>query len=262
MSAFLDEMATASRRRLAGIARDDLAVAGPPRALVGFGEGFDLIAEIKPRSPSEGRLGSDDPGARAAAYERGGAAVISVLTEPSRFEGSLDLLAEVRAAVAVPVLCKDFLVDPAQIAEARSAGADGVLLIVRMLDDAMLGAMLETAADLGMFALVEAFDRADLQRASRRLDSPAVRLAGVNARDLDTLEVDPGAHARLAPDLPAEAPVVAESAIRGPGDIEAVARLGYRGALVGSALMRSDDPEAMVAAMVEAGRRAVEPVTR
>ena len=212
---------------------------------------FDVIAEIKNRSPAEGELTARgvDRVDRAQQYVEGGAAAISVLTEPSRFDGSLEHLAEVAAAVpGTPVMRKDFLVDPVQILEARSAGASGVLLIAAMLDDRALRSMLDCSAEHGLFVLLESFDEEDLARSSKLLDNPADHeradagqlLFGVNTRNLRTLHVDPERLAKLAPALPAGR-CVAESGLHTEADAAAVADLGYRLALVGTALMRSED---------------------
>lgn len=228
--------------------------------------GFDLVAEIKRHSPAEGALQADtDVGARAAAYAGAGAAAVSVLTEPTRFGGSLGDLAAAASALAplgVPAMRKDFLVDPRQVLEARAAGAGGVLLIVAMLDDAALGEMLAAAREQGLFVLLEAFDEPDLERAAALLaggatpgDAPV--LVGVNTRDLRTLAVDPERLARLAPHLPAGIAAVAESGLHTPADAAAAAALGYRLALVGTALMRAADPERLAADMLAAGRRTV-----
>lgn len=262
MSDFLQTMAASSAERA--------STAGPftaadfdstvvPLAL----SDFDIIAEIKDRSPAEGDLaqGDSNRSARAQEYARGGAAAISVLTEPGHFSGSLEHLAEVVAAVPdTPIMCKDFLVEPVQIQEARSRGASGVLLIATMLSDARLRSMLDCAADLKMFVLLESFDGDDLARASRLLDNSADQrwaasgqlLFGVNTRDLRTLHVDPDRLRTLAPSLPA-ARCVAESGLHHADDAGVVAELGYRLALVGTALMRSEDPGSLVAAMRSAG---------
>jgi indole-3-glycerol phosphate synthase len=195
-------------------------------------------------------------------YAAGGAAAISVLTEPSRFAGSLQHLGDVVAAVpGTPVMRKDFLVDPVQVLEARHAGASGVLLIVTMLGDRTLSAMLDCAAEFGMFVLLEAFGCDDVARMTRLLDTAARRdsaergrlLFGVNARDLRTLAVDPGRLAALAAALP-DGRRVAESGLQDSTDAARVAALGYSLALVGTALMRSDDPAGLVRAMRDAGR--------
>ena len=175
--------------------------------------------------------------------------------------GAALALEEVAAAVpGTPVMRKDFLVDPVQILEARSAGASGVLLIAAMLDDTALRSMLDCATEHGLFVLLESFDEEDLARSSKLLDNPADReraesgqlLFGVNTRILRTLHVDPERMARLAPALPAGR-CVAESGLRTEADAATVADLGYRLALVGTALMRSEDPAGLVAAMRDAG---------
>lgn len=262
MSDFLQTMAGLSAERAAAtgnIRESDLDRPVVPLRL----ESFDIIAEIKNRSPAEGQLAADttNRGQRARQYATGGAAAISVLTEPSRFDGNLEHLEEVVAAVPdTPVMRKDFLVDPVQVLEARKAGASGILLIATMLDDRQLRSMLDCAADHGLFVLLEAFDEADLERAARLLENTADQqraadgqlLFGVNTRDLRTLHVDPDRLQKLAPALPAGR-CVAESGLHTAEDAAAAARLGYRLALVGTALMRSDDPATLVEAMRLAG---------
>lgn len=219
---------------------------------------FDVIAEIKERSPAEGDLSCVglDRGARARAYATGGAAAISVLTEPTRFDGELAHLEEVATAVPdTPVMRKDFLVDPVQVLEARAAGASGVLLITTMLDDSALRSMLDCAFEHGMFVLLESFDEDDLARSARFLDLDGELLIGVNTRNLRTLDVDSNRLQRLSPLLP-DAPCVAESGLRDSADAARVAGWGYTMALVGTALMRSDDPAALIAAMRGAGAAA------
>lgn len=227
-------------------------------------DGFDLVAEIKRNSPAEGALSLDtDVAQRATEYAAAGAAAISVLTEPARFGGSLEDLGCAAAAAAhrqVPVMRKDFLVDPWQVLEAREAGAGGVLLIVAMLTEDRLDELLAAAAEQGLFVLLEAFDEADLERAANRVaghraDVPL--LVGVNSRDLRTLAVDPARLARLAPCLPAGVPAVAESGLHSAADAAAAASLGYGVALVGTALMRAKAPLKLAAAMIAAGRQAL-----
>ena len=221
---------------------------------------FELIAEVKRHSPAEGALGGDtDVAGRATGYAAAGAAAVSVLTEPARFGGSLEDLATAAGALrgaGIPAMRKDFLVDPWQVLEARAAGAGGVLLIVAMLDDGVLREMLAAAREHALFVLLEAFDEADLERAAplARGAQDAPVLVGVNSRDLRTLAVDPERLARLAPELPAGEPAVAESGLHTPDDAAAVAALGYRLALVGTALMRAEDPGALAGAMLAAGR--------
>ena len=262
MSDFLQQMATLSAQRAAAAGSVRAGDLDKPLVPLRLG-GFDIIAEIKGRSPAEGALAVTgfDRVSRAQAYVRGGAAAISVLTEPSRFDGALEHLEEVAAAVPdTPVMRKDFLVEPLQVLEARKAGASGVLLITAMLTDEKLRAMLDAAYDLGMFVLLEAFDDNDLARSNTLLANAADRhraaagqlLVGVNTRNLRTLEVDSARLERLAPLLP-DAPCVAESGLKTADDAAAVAGWGYRMALVGSALMRSEDPAALVADMRAAG---------
>jgi len=225
---------------------------------------FDVIAEIKDRSPAEGGLATQESNRteRAQQYAQGGATAISVLTEPSRFSGSLEHLEEVAAAVpGTPVMRKDFLVAPIQILEARQAGASGVLLIATMLDDDKLRRMLDCAWENGMFVLLESFDSNDLARSNRLLDNEVDRkkaddsqlLLGVNTRNLRTLEVDSDRLEKLALELPL-ASCVAESGLHTAEDAARVAGLGYTLALVGTALMRSDDPADLVRQMRAAGR--------
>jgi len=264
MSDFLQTMATGSRARAAEAPQFSSQDFDKPLVPLTLGA-FDVIAEIKQRSPAEGELVSGQPGAglaaRARAYAAGGAAAISVLTEPSRFDGELAHLEEVAAAVpGTPVMRKDFLVDPVQVLEARKAGASGVLLIAAMLPDKELRAMLDCAWEHGMFVLLESFDNNDLLRSSRLLEVPAEAeraasgqlLIGVNTRNLRTLEVDAARLEKLAPSLPA-AKCVAESGLASAADAGRVAAWGYSLALVGTALMRSDDPAGLIAAMRKAG---------
>jgi indole-3-glycerol phosphate synthase len=212
--------------------------------------GVSVIAEVKRSSPSAGNLANiDDPAQLARDYEAGGAAVISVLTEQRRFNGSLDDLRVVRASVDVPVLRKDFVVSPYQIWEARAAGADMVLLIVAALEQNVLIALLERTESLGMAALVEVHDD---EEAARAVDAGA-RIIGVNARNLKTLEVDRDTFARVAPALPETSIKIAESGVRGPHDLLAVAAAGADAVLVGEGLVKQDNPRQAVADLVAAG---------
>lgn len=263
MTDFLDNMATlsAARAAAASVTEAEVAAAAPVVPLVL--RQFDVIAEIKGQSPAEGVLATagHDRVHHARRYVRGGAAAISVLTEPSRFAGDLQHLRDVALALPnTPVMRKDFLVAPVQILEARAAGASGVLLLAALLDDARLGNMLDCAFDHSMFVLLEAFSGEDLARIATLLRRPAFRdlaedgqlLVGVNTRNLRTLEVDATRLAQLAPMLPA-AKCVAESGLCTADDAALAAQSGYHLVLVGSALMRSDDPAALVAAMRAAG---------
>jgi indole-3-glycerol phosphate synthase len=267
---FLAAMAGESRRRIA-IARDRVPydelvrrIDGmePPPALE-LHDRFDVFAEVKLRSPAAaaptGRI-ADLP-ARVAAYAAGGAAAVSVLTEPSRFDGSIFHLASAARLLHPlrrPAMRKDFIVDAYQLAEARVAGAGGALLILRLLDARQIAGLVVVARSFGLFLLLEAFDESDLGLA-RSLTAelgPAGLLVGVNCRDLATLQLRPDRLGELAAHLPPGIPGVAESGLATPEDAQAAARAGYRAALVGSALMRSDDPRSFVSGMIDAGRRA------
>ncbi|HEV2890203.1 MAG TPA: indole-3-glycerol phosphate synthase TrpC [Frankiaceae bacterium] len=212
--------------------------------------GVAVIAEVKRASPSKGALASiDDPAALATAYEAGGAAVVSVLTEQRRFGGTLADLVAVRRAVEVPVLRKDFVVTPYQIWEARAFGADLVLLIVAALEQTALVSYVERVESLGMTPLVEVHDEAELDRA---LDAGA-HVIGVNARNLKTLDVDREVFPRLAPRIPNGHVKVAESGVRGVADLRAYASAGADAVLVGENLVTGRDPRQAVAELVAAG---------
>jgi indole-3-glycerol phosphate synthase len=271
MSDLLAEMAASSRdrvdvaraRRSLEEVRASASALPSPRPLQLHGR-FDLLAEIKLAAPSTGTLAAVSPSERyglvtkqAKAYAAAGAAAISVLTEPKRFGGNLGDLAAASGAVTTPTMRKDFLVDPYQVWEAREAGASGVLLIARMLGDGALDALCEAAGQAELFVIAEAFDADDVRRCARlaeRWVGPQPLLIGVNVRDLVTLAVDRHRLASLAPLLPAGVPAVAESGVEGPEDCARAASLGYRAVLVGSALMRSDDPAALAASLLGAGR--------
>lgn len=272
--AFLERMAESSRRRSdkakERMGEDELRRRierlPPPLSMSFSPDGFDLIAEIKPRSPSEGRLAGADfsPAALARQYAEAGAAALSVLTETSRFDGSLELLAEIaEAAGDTPVMRKDFLVEPYQVLEARLHGASGVLLIVGMTDDANTEAMLATALACGMFSLLEAFDNAQLEDARQmaaRLDAPRDSvLLGLNCRDLRTLEVDRGRFERIDPGSTSGYRMIAESGIEDARQAGELAALGWDGLLIGTALMRAADPRALAAGMLAEGRRRKQP---
>jgi indole-3-glycerol phosphate synthase len=223
---------------------------------------FLLIAEIKRASPTAGVIESGPLGLkqRADAYTLGGAGVISVLTEPSRFQGSLEDLAEVSRHITTPVMRKDFLVDPYQVLEGRVCGASGVLLIVKMLSDAALVEMAALAYELGMFALIECFDREDLDRCRSLQPGPnGGLLIGLNTRDLRDLSVDGGRLERLADAFPLRCRRIAESGMETPAEIRLATEHGYDGALVGSALMRAADPAFLCRAMIAEASRALAP---
>ena len=211
-----------------------------------------IIAEIKRASPSKGHLADiPDPAALAAEYERGGAAAISVLTEGRRFLGSLDDLDRVRAAVHIPVLRKDFITTPYQIWEARAHGADIVLLIVAVLDDATLRELLDLTHELGMTALVETHTAEEIERAVQA----GAAVIGINARNLKDLSVNVGNYRELAAALPPDVIKVAESGVFGPVELEDYARAGADAVLVGEGVATAEDHELAVKRLVEAGRR-------
>lgn len=273
---FLLDMAAASEERLnTARAKNSLAVlekraaeknAPPPLKL--SSDGFDLIAEVKKGSPSAGKLADAGLSAaeQAGKYSAAGAAAISVLTEPSRFAGSLQDVERVVADVdAIPVMRKDFLVDPYQVVEARAAGAGGVLLIAAILEPPVLRDMLQATFDLGMFALVEAFGEADLARCTSVMadampaicdDGTCRMLLGINCRNLRTLEVDFVRFGQMADHLPGSIPWIAESGVDSSAKASDVARAGYRLALVGTALMRAADPTGTARELLVAGRAA------
>lgn len=214
------------------------------------GPGVAVIAEVKRSSPSKGPLAEiGDPAWLAGEYAAGGAAAISVLTESRRFSGTLDDLVRVRLAVDVPVLRKDFIVTAYQLFEARAAGADLVLLIVSALTDAELVCLVERAESIGLTPLVEVHGPEEVPRA---VDAGA-RIIGVNARNLQTLEVDPTTFARTAPAIPSGIVRIAESGVRGPHDVIEYARAGADVVLVGEALVTGRDPRSGVADLVAAG---------
>jgi indole-3-glycerol phosphate synthase len=275
VSGFLDDMARSSASRAAqAMAREPFAAlerrakAAPPAARLSLSnQGFDVIAELKLNSPAAGRLGApnEDWLKRVTTYARGGAAAVSVLTEPSRFDGSLEHLQQASAALApfkVPAMRKDFLVDPYQVLEARAAGAGGVLLIVRMLPRAQLVQLLDVAAEHALFVLLEAFDTADLliarellaARTRQSAATGAEILVGINSRDLQTLEVVHERFEDLAPQLPRDWPAVAESGVATASDALRMMGLGFRLALIGTALMTSDDPGQLLREILAATR--------
>jgi indole-3-glycerol phosphate synthase len=273
---FLAGMAASSRARCARARqlrseaqlRDFVARLPPPPPLRLSAQGFDLIAELKLRSPAVGALraaGTEDVPGRVTAYAEAGAAAVSVLTEPARFDGSMLHLEQAARALSlrqVPAMRKDFLVEPYQVLEARAAGAGGVLVILRMLPRPALEALVDESLEQGLFVLLEAFDAADVALAVELLAARRARvprealLVGVNCRDLVTLQVVPGRLEAMAGTLPADVPRVAESGVASAEDAARVAAAGYDLALVGSALMAGGEPGALAAAMIHAGRAA------
>lgn len=234
--AMLEQRATAGRPRGAAF-ESALADAGR----------VNVIAECKRRSPSRGVLAASyDPVAIARQYQSGGAAAISVLTEPTFFDGSLEHLTAVRAAVTIPLLRKDFVVDEYQLFEARAAGADAILLIVAALAQDALCRLQQRAWDLGLAALVEVHDHEELRRA---IDSGA-RIIGVNNRNLRTLAVDVEASYRLAVQIPSGVVAVSESGLQSRADLEKLAAAGYRAFLIGERFMTDRDPAAAIRALI------------
>lgn len=243
-------------RRMAQVSLDDMKQRASrqqsPRECLSMlrGEGVQVIAEVKRASPSRGALAAiPDPAALARSYEAGGAHMISVLTEERRFGGSLSDLAAVRAAVDIPILRKDFIVTSYQLWEARAYGADVVLLIVAALEQDALVSLVERTHSLGMTPLVEVHDTWEVERAV----SAGAVLIGVNARNLKTLDVNPGVFAQVAPTIPDGCVKVAESGIKGARDLLLYAQSGADAVLVGESLVTQGDPEAAVHALVTAG---------
>jgi indole-3-glycerol phosphate synthase len=225
----------------------------PSRSLAESLRGGTIIAEMKRRSPSGGDLHADlDPGTLSRAYAASGAAAISVLTDGPDFGGSLDDLASVRAAVAIPLLRKDFTLDPVQIAEARVAGADWVLLIVALLDTDTIDQCLGGAARCGARAIVEVHDTDE----ARLAVAAGAECVGINNRDLGTLHTDLATFARVRRVLPDDVLCIAESGVRSAGDVARLVGEGADAVLVGAALMRALSPSDACAEMVAAARAA------
>ncbi len=214
--------------------------------------GLSIIAEIKRRSPSAGSMAPDlDPVNQARIYARSGAAAISVLTEPNHFAGSIADLEAVVAAVEIPVLRKDFMLDPAQVWEARAAGADAILLIVAALPGDDLEIMLSEASEAGLDALVEAHTAEEVDRAI----AAGAAIVGVNNRDLTTFHTDLAVAERLAPRLPGRLVRIAESGVSSPEGAARMAAAGYDAILVGEALVTADDPASLLRSLMDVGVR-------
>ncbi|MDH3198467.1 MAG: indole-3-glycerol phosphate synthase TrpC [Candidatus Krumholzibacteria bacterium] len=211
-----------------------------------LGRAGSVIAELKLRTPTiPGFANGGDPAALACIYAEAGAAAVSVVTEAARFGTSLETVTYVRMAVDLPVLAKDFVIDPYQIVEARAAGADAVLLIARLVDGSLLADLVGRVQGLGMEAIVEVHDEKDLDSAR----AAHARCVGLNNRNLDTMEVSLDTTRRLAPLVPADVTVIAESGIRTRADIDDLAAHGAQAFLVGGALLEAEDPGALLRAL-------------
>lgn len=248
MPGFLERIVDVKRREVATLKKSSPGLSPDAPETRGFlaalrGDGLQAIAEFKRKSPSKGPLGIDaEPATVAATYQQAGAAAMSVLTDSEFFGGSLDDLRSARQACSLPILRKDFMIDPVQIVESRNAGADAILLIVRILSNSQLAELHAAAVELRLDVLIEVHNEAEMERAVAC--SPAA--IGINCRDLDTFETDLAQALALGAALPADRIRVAESGIRGSRDAQAARAAGFDAILVGEALMRSEQPAALL----------------
>jgi len=242
-----EEVAAAKKSRTLRKLMEDAKDAPAPRGFLSALKSAEqakrpaIIAEIKKASPSKGAIRADfDPPELARDYEKGGATCLSVLTDTPSFQGAADDLPAARHAVSLPVLRKDFMLEPYQIVQSRALGADAILVILAMVDDEIAEALMRTAEDFGMDALVEVHDEDELNRALS-LDA---QLIGINNRDLKTFKVDIGTSIRLKAHIPPGRHVVAESGLSAPADLKRLAAAGISSYLIGESLMRATDVEA------------------